>query len=244
MCPVLSPAADLHSLRQIKHVDHPLLQTLIFYIVERVDLNGPGKNSLKTGPDGRNRKGNDRKARLVSRDIAVDDLHGSVPVFQIQLLLPFRKSKGLFFIHWLKARLTESFNHRRTGVGCRLFPICLVGCLQYRKLPVAERFVEINGAVIAVIVIILPVRRSRRIAVSSCRTLIHTVYRSPGQYDGKSSGFQIPHSFADHPLHAQRITDHGRLFYGKVTPHHLKAADVPLCKRICHTLYCLFRKPV
>ena len=127
--PVRSVSQDLHVLRPVQGVDDVLLDLLIFYVIQGIDVDGLLKDLLKVWSDGRQRKGDDRKAGLVARDILVHHRHGQIPVFQEQPLLLFCEGPGLFLIDRRKAFLSKGLHHSRSGVFCGFLFVLLIGSL-------------------------------------------------------------------------------------------------------------------
>ena len=110
-------------------VDDVLLDLLVFYVIQGIDVDGFLKDLLKIRSDGRQREGDDRKAGLVARDILVHHRHGQIPVFQEQPLLLFCEGPGLFLIDRRKAFLSKGLHHSRSGVFCGFLFVLLIGSL-------------------------------------------------------------------------------------------------------------------
>ena len=232
--PVLSLSDNLHILRGVEHIDDLLLHIPVQLIIQRVDPDRLLKDLRELLSDRRYRECDDRKTRLVTRDILVHDRHGKIPVFQIKILLFLRKRPRLRLVHRLKSRLTERLDDRRSRIDSRVLLILFIRRLQNADLPVTERLVHIDCAVIPVIIVVLSVRGRRCIAAAPRRIPVDATDRTSREDHGKTCCLEILHRLANHTLHSDRIPDCRRFLLCEITSHDLKSADISVCIGIRH----------
>ena len=86
---VLSFSLDFYPFTGIKSVNDRLLNFLIFFIIQSVDLDDLAEDLREILSDLRHRICDDREASLITFDITVCDLAGFIVQFQLKLLLCF-----------------------------------------------------------------------------------------------------------------------------------------------------------
>ena len=89
VCFICSPSANGHILRLIQNIDQLLLYILIPFIIQSIDSDRFRKDLLEILSNRRNRKGNNRKAGLISGNILIYNGHGLIGIGNGQLLLLF-----------------------------------------------------------------------------------------------------------------------------------------------------------
>ena len=85
--PVLSFSKHMHGNTLVERIDQILLDALVFFVIERVDLYDLAENFFIARVDFRHRVGDDRVAVLVILDIAVYNLARLVLESDTELLL-------------------------------------------------------------------------------------------------------------------------------------------------------------
>ena len=84
---VLPFSKHLHGNALVERIDQVLLDALVFFVIERVDLYDLTENFLIISTNLRNRICNDRKTSLITFDVSVYDLSGFIVKFCLKLLL-------------------------------------------------------------------------------------------------------------------------------------------------------------
>ena len=191
---------NLHVLCLIQRVNKSLLDFLVLFIIQSINLNGLLKNLLKIRTNVRNWKGDNCKAGFIAGNILVCHRHGHIFIFQIQLLLFFGKGPGLFFVDRGKSFFAKYLYNRRSRIGGSLFFILLISGFKNRKLPVAERFVKIHRAVVTPVIVVLLIGGGRGVSAASGRGFVYAAYGAAGKDHRQAAALKNFNRFPHHAL--------------------------------------------
>ena len=212
----------------IQGVNDMLLDALVFAVIQGVNPDGLPEYLLKIRPDIRFWKCNDGKTGLIPGHILVHDLPGFIGIRDGQLLLMSIQGQGGFLIDWCESCLSECLHQGRScAPGSQLLKL-LIGSLQDRKPAFLKTIAHIQGAVIAVVIIILPVGRSPIITAFPPRPAVHGLHCRPVENRFQAHGAEILHCLPYHPLKTQLVFHHHCLFLRQVPAHDLKPFAVAL----------------
>ena len=192
----------------IQRIDQVLLDSLIFPVVQSVDLYCLPEDFFKLLSDFRNRIGNDRKASFFSDNVAVGDLSCLVVVPYLQLLLFFIEGEGIFVRLRAERFFSENLDHCRTGMGIRLFLMLLISHLHRSQPALYQILVQEQSRIFFVIVIKLFVwNRSGISGSQSSPVPVRPVNGAAVNDRLQSHLLKLKDRRAHHPLKAQMVAD-------------------------------------
>ena len=206
VCAVLPFSFDMNAGALIQRIDQVLLDSLIFPVVQSVDLYCLPEDFFKLLPDFR--KGNDRKASFFSDNVAVGDLSCLVVVPYLQLLLFFIEGEGIFVRLRAERFFSENLDHCRTGMGIRLFLMLLISHLHRSQPALYQILVQEQSRIFFVIVIKLFVWNRSGISCSQSSPVpVRPVNGAAVNDRLQSHLLKLKDRRAHHPLEAQMVAD-------------------------------------
>ena len=241
---VASPARHLHIVRLIQGIDDHLLDVPVLVVIQGIDHNGLPENVREIRPDLRHWKCNNGKAGLIPRHIPVGDLAQLVCQGARHFLLVGVQGKCRLLVHRRKSLLAEGLHQRWPGAAPGQLLKLLVGRPAHRQLALPDRAPHIQGAVVAVVVLVLLVGGCAIISPLARSLAVNRLHRSPVENGRESHFLEILHGFADHALKSQVVLDHHRALFAQIPPHDLKSPAKALGVGVRHAVHRLLGQAV